>query len=573
MPDHAPTTPQSLNDALVETYLRYIDTAYWLWDKRLMVERRQRLLESGMLATEPFLEPVLTYPATEELSEVADEMGIGHEVAELVGRVLFGAFTEPGQPIRLRAHQAEAVRATHLKPGNMDKRNIVVTSGTGSGETRGFLLPLLLRLVDEARAWGSQPKPTEWWKGNSWTPQTSLRSEERRPAAIRAMIAYPTNALVEDQMSRLRRAIHALAGEGVPLWFGRLTGASLGTVRQPNPPSAAGRTAKEVRLLVEDYDAMRHAPVPDGESLEDRLALFTDPRRNEMVVRWDMVQAPPDILVTNFSMLNAILMRDVEANMFACTRNWLEESREHVFTLVVDELHLHRGAAGGGGRDGVAQPARPDRPGRRPPTTARHRHQRLALRRSVRVPRAVLPCRPGLVHRHGGRTTQASRQAPRSSADSVLSVGPWRDRRQCPKPTQDMVASACYDEETGEALRHRGSDGRQAAVRHSPTRTGRRWTPCSPNSPKPTRTSRRLRSGPTTSFAQCVACGPAAIRTTAGRGRDDDRSANCQVGVAQQVPRTPFPSPSAESTSDRGRPAGTAAHECSSCSTATSAAT
>ena len=71
MPDNAPTTPQSLNDALVETYLRYIDTAYWLRDKRLMVERRQRLLESGMLATEPFLEPVLTYPATEELSAVA----------------------------------------------------------------------------------------------------------------------------------------------------------------------------------------------------------------------------------------------------------------------------------------------------------------------------------------------------------------------------------------------------------------------------------------------------------------------------------------------------------------------
>ena len=134
MPDHAPTTPQSLNDALVETYLRYVDTAYWLRDKRLMVERRQRLLESGMLATEPFLEPVLTYPATEAASAVADAMGIDREVAELVGRVLFGAFTEPGQPIRLRAHQAEAVRAT-FKPGTMDKRNIVVTSGTGSGKT------------------------------------------------------------------------------------------------------------------------------------------------------------------------------------------------------------------------------------------------------------------------------------------------------------------------------------------------------------------------------------------------------------------------------------------------------
>ena len=150
----------------------------------------------------------------------------------------------------------------------------------------------------------------------------------RRPAAIRAMIAYPTNALVEDQMSRLRRAIHALAGRGgPPVVRPPSRGEPRDRSGRPTRQSAAGRTAKEVRLLVEAQTRCATLPVPEGESLEDRLALFTDPRRNEMVVRWDMVQAPPDILVTDFSMLNALLMRDVEANMFACARELARESR------------------------------------------------------------------------------------------------------------------------------------------------------------------------------------------------------------------------------------------------------
>ena len=224
-----------------------------------------------------------------------------------------------------------------------------------------------------------------------------------------------------------------------------LTGASLGTVRPPNPPSAAGRTAKEVRLLVEDYDAMRHAPVPEGESLEDRLALFTDPRRNEMVVRWDMVQAPPDILVTNFSMLNALLMRDVEANMFACTRPWLEESREHVFTLVVDELHLHRGTSGSEvgmvlrnllARIGLAG----DSPQLRVIGTSASLYD---------DPSSTSSSSSGSLgprSRHGGRATQASGR-PEGQRGLVLSVGPRRIDASA-QSLSDMVASACYDEET-----------------------------------------------------------------------------------------------------------------------------
>ena len=66
----------------------------------------------------------------------------------------------------------------------------------------------------------------------------------------------------------------------------------------------------------------------------------------EMWSRWDMQDTPPDILITNYSMLNIMLMRDIEEVIFAKTRDWLQASPQNVFFLVVDELHSYRGTPG-----------------------------------------------------------------------------------------------------------------------------------------------------------------------------------------------------------------------------------
>jgi ATP-dependent helicase YprA (DUF1998 family) len=58
-----------------------------------------------------------------------------------------------------------------------------------------------------------------------------------------------------------------------------------------------------------------------------------------------MQDAPPDILITNFSMLSIMLMRDADDGIFDRTRRWLEQDGS-VFHLIVDELHLYRGTAG-----------------------------------------------------------------------------------------------------------------------------------------------------------------------------------------------------------------------------------
>jgi hypothetical protein len=58
-----------------------------------------------------------------------------------------------------------------------------------------------------------------------------------------------------------------------------------------------------------------------------------------------MQENPPDILITNVSMLSAMLNREVEAPVFEKTREWLERDDSY-FYLILDELHLQRGAAG-----------------------------------------------------------------------------------------------------------------------------------------------------------------------------------------------------------------------------------
>src|SRR5690606_35384364 len=102
------------------------------------------------------------------------------------------------------SHQASALEAT-LGP---EGRNLIVTTGTGSGKTEAFLLPILGRLAREAKA-------------------TDDRFSSR---AMRAIVLYPMNALVNDQLGRLRRLFGSLAtcrwfqeAGGRPPKFGRYT--------------------------------------------------------------------------------------------------------------------------------------------------------------------------------------------------------------------------------------------------------------------------------------------------------------------------------------------------------------
>ena len=335
MPEPA---PHRLESSLREGFLRYYETAYWLRDPRLREERRALLAEPGVAFTEPLIEPILPYEGTEPIAAVCEQAGVSERVATQLARVLFDE--EPD--FRLRGHQAEALRVSLGAASG--KRNVVVTSGTGSGKTESFLLPLFARLLAEIDDRPPEPEPNRWWDEGArgrWHPS---RPAGGKPFAVRAVVLYPTNALVEDQITRLRAAIARVdrRGGGPPLSFGRYTGDTLGMGELPGTLSEkrVADVRRELREMEADRDQMRAG---DPELRHQ----FPDPRDGEMLTRWDMICAPPDILVTNYSMLNAILMRQREQPMLTATREWLQSDERNALTLIVDELHTYRGTQGG----------------------------------------------------------------------------------------------------------------------------------------------------------------------------------------------------------------------------------
>ncbi len=334
----------ALQRDLTDTFLRYYDTAYGLRDAGVMQERRALLTDQSALFQQPFLELLPDYVlADTDLVGSCTRAG----VPELAGLAQAGLLA--GRD-RLFAHQDQALQAA------LAGRHTVVTSGTGSGKTEAFLLPVLARLVRESAGWGAAAADGDaWWRGRGpWQPQRP--SGPGRPAAVRALVLYPMNALVEDQLVRLRRALDGpearqwlqQARGGNRFYFGRYTG------RTPVSAVRSSSSTSELRAVLRKLDErgrrlrqrLADAQRDGGEVRTEEAYFLARLDGAEMRSRWDMQQAPPDILITNYSMLNVVLMRDREQDMLAATRAWLDASPEHVFTLVVDELHSYRGTPG-----------------------------------------------------------------------------------------------------------------------------------------------------------------------------------------------------------------------------------
>src|SRR4051812_19037511 len=136
-------TPHLLEATMRDAYMRYYDTAFWLRDETLRRERRELLEAEGVVFTEPLIEPVIPYESGPPLSDVCAEAGLSADLADALGEMLFGA---DGR-FRLRHHQAEALK---VSTSGTDVRNVAITSGTGSGKTEAFLLPVVARILAEA---------------------------------------------------------------------------------------------------------------------------------------------------------------------------------------------------------------------------------------------------------------------------------------------------------------------------------------------------------------------------------------------------------------------------------------
>jgi DEAD/DEAH box helicase domain-containing protein len=338
------STPLSVDGFIRDAYLKYYDTAFGLRRQELTQERRELLAGLNSVFVEPMIEPIPPYENGKSVREICGQIGIHLQIGETLVRMLFPDHHDPDDPASfpLRTHQQDAL-STVFGSRSTPGKNAVITSGTGSGKTEAFLLPVFASLLQESETWSPGGKRYEWWStANEKKAFKSTRSDCQRPAAVRCIVLYPTNALVEDQVARLRRAVrvHNVARGANDfnrhLFFGRYTGSTIGS-KPPNTSQIRQEAAIDVRDMAEQADN-----ISDPE-LEPQ---FPDPRYGELVSRWDMIETPPDILITNYSMLNVMLMRAKEDRLFKSTRDWLAGDPSRQLSLVVDELHTYRGTQG-----------------------------------------------------------------------------------------------------------------------------------------------------------------------------------------------------------------------------------
>lgn len=342
--------PFRIFDSIRQTYLRYLESPFRVRYEALMSERRGMLDQDGQLWREPLIEPIAPYlPSGFTIAQACQHLGVNPAVADFINGGLFSPQRQ------LYSHQFDAWELSR------QGQEVIVTSGTGSGKTECYLIPIFAYLVEEALghltsglpAWGSSTgTPQQWWRQQRqrWISQRQNESPER-PSAVRALLLYPLNALIEDQLNRIRRACdnphvqqwRAENMNGNRFWFGRYTGATpVAGSRIKDGRVNSGKQQELKQRLLEMSDEWS-----DQIDDEELIYYFQNPDGSEMWSRWDMQDKAPDILITNYSMLNIMLMRGVENNIFEETKRWLEQDRRHhVFHLVIDELHTYRGTPG-----------------------------------------------------------------------------------------------------------------------------------------------------------------------------------------------------------------------------------
>ncbi|MGN6209404.1 DEAD/DEAH box helicase [Asticcacaulis sp.] len=358
-------------DRMIDQFLAYLDTAYRIKDPKVASARRSLLASAGQLALDPLFEAVPRYETwlhgLEGLIEDKEKTLPNFTPAQrtaFVELALSGLFDrDRKQPGYVGAYRPYEHQIEMLRRGTADGTPGIVASGTGSGKTESFLLPILAHLAKEAASWPapSAPYDDDWLNaGNSFRLHRRNEGPGRRQA-VRALILYPLNALVEDQMVRLRKALDSPDARSVMdrhfngnrIFFGRYTGKTPVTgfhmhPRMSNDPAWKKRSQNsraELKKQLQRIRAVQQRLVQDGNDPELRY-VFPTTDGGELVSRWDMQASPPDILVTNQSILNAMLVREVDDPILRQTKDWLESDPEARFYLVLDELHLIRGSAG-----------------------------------------------------------------------------------------------------------------------------------------------------------------------------------------------------------------------------------
>jgi ATP-dependent helicase YprA (DUF1998 family) len=327
-------TIQSVIQGLGDDLRAYLEAQYHVRDESVLHERKLLLKDGATIAQKPFLEATPAYVLTEEYAKLDLPAATKSLLSSLAKITKSGIFPRP------YGHQALALKA-FLK----EHRDVLAATGTGSGKTEIFLLSILGNLAEEC----------------------ALGQKVTKLTGCRALILYPMNALVSDQLARMRRI---LANKDVAGLLhekrGRHVRFGMYTSRTPFPGEISSdlnkgrcrdllqnfyRPILENEKLLAELKARGKWPAKDvkrffgkdGGRWEDRLKTGADDV--ELLMRHEIQAACPDILITNYSMLEYMMLRPIERSIFEQTAHWLE-NKGTFLTVVLDEAHMYRGATG-----------------------------------------------------------------------------------------------------------------------------------------------------------------------------------------------------------------------------------
>lgn len=267
--------PIIASENIKDEFTSYISTNFHLADKAYDEQFKAELNKAGIVAKGPYLDISDAFESGESIEKL-----IERGIASPLFRDLEPNIEESQKEIKIErplySHQMKALEKIH------DGKNIVVTTGTGSGKTECFMIPIINHLLTE--------------KENG-----SLGE------GVRAILIYPMNALANDQMKRLRLIL-----KGYPdITFGVYNSSTEQTDEQG----------------IKKY----------GEIYKDEDGRAIKPLKNELISREAMRNHPPHILVTNYAMLEYMMLRPNDDLVFSGAK---------LRFLVLDEAHIYRGATG-----------------------------------------------------------------------------------------------------------------------------------------------------------------------------------------------------------------------------------
>ena len=269
--------PLAFRDLLEERLRRFATTAAGVSRVHApaLAAAVDRLIGSEELVRGPFVESLPDFEKAQSIAELTEQSALC-DAWSAMAREEDGDTPWRGLWSRpLHRHQRAAI-------GRDD--NYLVATGTGSGKTEAFLYPL----VDEL-----------------------LRLGPGRPG-VKAILVYPLNALATDQMHRIARLLFRELGDP-GLTLGRFTG---------QVGASVSRAEAEKDILA--------AP-----SFQDAFGDAERVPTNWLLARDEMLKAPPDILITNYAMLEHVLLLPRNRSLLkGADLRW----------LVLDEVHTYTGA-------------------------------------------------------------------------------------------------------------------------------------------------------------------------------------------------------------------------------------